>query len=158
MLVFFIKFDRLNKNSFNDNIKSPLLGKTIPELNLIKIDKNKIINFKKYKDKQFAVNFFASWCQPCKIEAPILDKISYYIDIIGISYKDSEKDMKDFLKSYGNPYTEIGIDKTGSIAIEWGVYGVPETFLINNGKIIYKHTGPITHSDLHDNILPLIKK
>ena len=85
------------------------------------------------------MNFFASWCLPCKIEAPLLNKISLKIPIIGIAYKDKKEDMIKFLKNYGNPFDEIGVDELGSIAIEWGVYGVPETFLIDeNGKIIYK--------------------
>ena len=71
--------------------------------------------------------------------------------------KDKEEDMIKFLKNYGNPYSEIGVDQLGSIAIEWGVYGVPETFLIDeNGKIIYKHAGAISHEVYKDKIIPFI--
>ena len=158
LLIFFIKFEKVNENTVNDIIESPLLGKDIPNLNIFKIGKNETINFSKYKNKIFAINFFASWCQPCKVEAPLLDKLSNNIDIIGISYKDGKSEMIDFLERYGNPYTEIGIDKNGSIAIEWGVYGVPETFIISDdGKILYKHTGPINYDDLNNKILRLIK-
>ena len=157
LIIFFIKFEKINE-TVNDVIESPLLGKDIPNLNILKIKENKTINFSKYKNKIFAINFFASWCQPCKVEAPLLNKLSNKIDIIGISYKDNKTEMIDFLERYGNPYSEIGIDKKGSIAIEWGVYGVPETFIINdNGKILYKHTGPINYDDLNNKILPLIK-
>ena len=158
LLIFFIKFEKVNENIVNDVIKSPLIGKEIPNLNILKIKKNETINFSKYENKIFAINFFASWCLPCKVEAPLLDKLSNKIDIIGISYKDDKTEMIEFLERYGNPYSEIGIDKKGSIAIEWGVYGVPETFIISdNGKILYKHTGPINYDDLNNKILPLIK-
>ena len=90
LLIFFIKFEKVNENIVNDFIKSPLIGKEIPNLNILKIKKNKTINFSKYKNKIFAINFFASWCLPCKIEAPLLDKLSNKIDIIGISYKDDK--------------------------------------------------------------------
>ena len=115
------------------------------------------ISFSKYKNKRFILNFFASWCLPCKIEAPLLNKVSSKIPIIGIAYKDKEEDMIKFLKNYGNPFNEIGVDELGSIAIEWGVYGVPETFLIDeNGKIIYKYAGAISHELYKDKIIPFI--
>ena len=111
----------------------------------------------KYKNKRFILNFFASWCLPCKIEAPLLNKISSNIPIVGIAYKDKKEDMIKFLKNYGNPFNEIGVDELGSIAIEWGGYGVPETFLIDeNGKIIYKYAGPISHEIYKDKIIPFI--
>ena len=155
--TYFFKIWKVNENIVNDVIKSPLLGKKIPNLNILKIKKNETINFSKYENKIFAINFFASGI-PCKVEAPLLNKLSNKIDIIGISYKDNKIEMIEFLERYGNPYSEIGIDKKGSIAIEWGVYGVPETFIINdNGKILYKHTGPINYDDLNNKILPLIK-
>ncbi len=146
-------------NSSFDEIKSPLLGKSMPDANIIKFGKGDFINVEKYKNRKFVVNFFASWCLPCKIEAPLLNQLSSKIDIIGISYKDKEIDMINFLNNFGNPYHEIGIDQSGTIAIEWGVYGVPETFVVNkDGKIIFKHTGPINHEHMKNKILPLIEK
>ncbi len=141
-----------------EQIKSPLIGKKFPIMKIIKFNGNHTISFSKYKNKKFILNFFASWCLPCKIEAPLLKKISSKIPIIGIAYKDEEKDMIKFLENYGNPFNEIGVDKVGSIAIEWGVYGVPETFLIDeNGKIIYKYAGAISHEIYKEKIIPFIK-
>ena len=158
LLIFFLKFEKVNKNIINDVIKSPLIGKEIPNLNILKIKKNKTINFSKYKNKIFAINFFASWCLPCKVEAPLLNTLSNKIDIIGISYKDDKTEMIEFLERYGNPYSEIGIDKKGSIAIEWGVYGIPETFVVNTkGVIKYRHIGPITKK-VYKKINLLIKE
>ena len=156
VFIFLIKFERMKKNISDNFIQSPLVGETIPDINIVKLKKNNTLDFYKYKNKKFIINFFASWCQPCKVEAPLLKKLSSNIDIIGIAYKDKELQILDFLKDYGNPYNEIGIDETGAIAIEWGVYGVPETFIINDRKIIFKHTGPITYDDLKNTILPLI--
>ena len=143
LVIFFIKFEKIEKGGPIEQIQSPLIGKNIPNIKIIKFNENQKISFSKYKNKRFILNFFASWCLPCKIEAPLLNKISLKIPIIGIAYKDKKEDMIKFLKNYGNPFDEIGVDELGSIAIEWGVYGVPETFLIDeNGKIIYKYAGP----------------
>ena len=147
------------------SIASQLIGKNIPKIlipkkNYIKRNINSDnIDFKKYHNQIFVVNFFASWCAPCKIEAPIIDELSKILPVIGIAYKDKFLDTKNFLNDFGNPYKEIGIDKSGKIAIEWGVYGVPETFLINKkGVIIYRHAGPILYRDFKDKFLPILKK
>ena len=159
LLIFQVKFEKMKVNPSDDEIKSPLLGKNMPIANIIKFGKGDYINLEKYKNRKFIVNFFASWCIPCKIEAPLLSELSSKIDLIGISYKDKEIDMINFLNNFGNPYREIGIDQSGTIAIEWGVYGVPETFVVNkDGKIIFKHTGPINHKHMKNQILPLIDK
>ena len=146
-------------------IASQLIGKNIPEILIPRenyINRNTDsdnIDFKKYHNQIFVVNFFASWCAPCKIEAPIIDELSKILPVIGIAYKDKFLDTKKFLNDFGNPYKEIGIDRSGKIAIEWGVYGVPETFLINKkGVIIYRHAGPILYSDFKDKFLPILKK
>ena len=147
------------------SITSQLIGKNIPKIlipreNYIKKNtKSDNIDFKKYHNQIFVVNFFASWCAPCRIEAPIIDELSKILPVIGIAYKDKFLDTKNFLNDFGNPYKEIGIDKSGKIAIEWGVYGVPETFLINKkGEIIYRHAGPILYGDFKNEFLPILKK
>ena len=147
------------------SIASQLIGKNIPKIlipreNYIKRNTNSDnIDFKKYHNQIFVVNFFASWCAPCKIEAPIIDELSKILPVIGIAYKDKFLDTKNFLNDFGNPYKEIGIDKSGKIAIEWGVYGVPETFLVSKkGVIIYRHAGPILYSDFKNEFLPILKK
>ena len=96
-------------------------------------------------DKIYLLNIWSSWCVPCRQEHPLLMSLSSRtnINIIGMNYKDNLKNAEDFLKELGNPYKEIFIDLDGTIAIEWGAYGVPESFLIYNNKIIKKYIGPL---------------
>ena len=104
------------------------------------------------------VNVFASWCVPCRVEHPILMRLAREgIPIYGVSYKDKADDANRFLGNFGNPYSRVGADVTGRVAIEWGVYGVPETFVVDADKRIrYRHVGPIMQRDLHDVIRPLL--
>jgi cytochrome c biogenesis protein CcmG/thiol:disulfide interchange protein DsbE len=100
-----------------------------------------------FKKKITLVNFFATWCKPCRDEHEFIKRFSNNknLEIIGINYKDDNKKTITWLKELENPYTAIAIDKKGNIAIDWGVYGIPETFVINsNGIIKYRHVGPIT--------------
>ena len=158
LLIIIIVFSiSLNKNDNKDTLISPLIGKKIP-VNKIKLLNDKgYFNLNNYK-RTFAVNFFASWCLPCKVEAPIIDRLSKKIPVFGIAFKDNNTDTIEFLETYGNPYNKIGIDTDGMIGIEWGVYGIPETFIINKkGEIIYKFTGPLTIDELNKNIIRKIK-
>lgn len=97
------------------------------------------------------VNVWASWCGPCRIEHPVLMKLASEkrFRIVGINHKDSEKNAFNFLRELGNPYQAVGRDPKGRHSIEWGVYGIPETFIVDqNGKIIFKHVGPLTEKIL----------
>ena len=96
-------------------------------------------------DKKYLVNIWSSWCVPCRQEHPLLMSLKDEdkLNIIGLNYKDNKKNAEIFLKELGNPYKKIFIDLDGLIAIEWGAYGVPESFLINNNKIIKKYIGPL---------------
>ncbi|MGB0689877.1 MAG: DsbE family thiol:disulfide interchange protein, partial [Candidatus Puniceispirillum sp.] len=98
-------------------------------------------------------NYFASWCAPCRAEAPALGLLSQRIDIVGIAYKDRLEDTNKFLAEYGNPFHAIMVDKDGMAAISWGVYGVPETFILDeNGTVLFRHAGPITRAVLEQDI------
>ncbi|MEM7270860.1 MAG: DsbE family thiol:disulfide interchange protein [Pseudomonadota bacterium] len=105
------------------------------------------------------VNIWASWCGPCRIEHPFLMGLAREgVDIRGFNYKDTSDQARAFLEELGDPYTAVGEDRTGRAGIEWGVYGVPETFVINGqGRIIYKHVGPIQNSDVSRKIRPAIE-
>ena len=107
------------------------------------------------------VNVFASWCVSCRIEHPLLMELSQSGDvaIYGLDYKDAPEDAAEWLGEHGNPYDATGLDHDGRVGIEWGVYGVPETFVVNaEGDIVYKHIGPITPDSFQNNIQPLIEE
>lgn len=107
------------------------------------------------------VNFWASWCGPCVEEHPRLTKLKDKtgVEIFGVNYKDPPASARRFLERLGNPYVAIGTDPAGRGAIDWGVYGMPETFVIDGkGRVVYKHIGPITDRSLETQLLPAIKK
>ena len=109
-------------------------------------------------DKTYLLNIWSSWCVPCRQEHPLLMTLKQNdkIDIIGLNYKDNKKNAVKFLQELGNPYEKIFIDLDGTQAIEWGAYGVPESFLIYNNEIIKKYIGPL-NEDLISEIKYLIK-
>ena len=109
-----------------------------------------------FEGKVSVVNVWASWCVPCHDEAPLLTELGRdsRLQIVGINYKDSPDNARRFLGRYGNPYGIVGVDANGRASIEWGVYGVPETFIVGRkGTIVYKLVGPVTA----DNINSVLK-
>jgi cytochrome c biogenesis protein CcmG, thiol:disulfide interchange protein DsbE len=114
-----------------------------------------------FKGKVSIVNVWASWCVPCHDEAPLLTALAKdtRLQIIGINYKDSADNARRFLGRYGNPFTAVGVDGNGRGSIEWGVYGVPETFVVGrDGTIVYKLVGPVTAENLDGALNPEIAK
>ena len=105
------------------------------------------------------VNFFASWCLPCRAEHPLLmDLAESGVRVLGIAYRDKPEDARRWLGQYGNPYERVGVDDRGRTSIDFGVSGVPETFVIDReGRIRYQHIGPLMASDIEDKIVPLIE-
>ena len=135
--IFISLFFGLNKK--DKTLNSPLLNKPIPEINLDSL-KNEKLNESDFKKEILLVNFFASWCVPCIVEHDFLFELKKQkpIKIYGINYKDDIKNLEIWLEKLGNPYSKIGIDKTGITGINWGVNGIPESFLIDKNGII-KH-------------------
>ncbi|MDE2601012.1 MAG: DsbE family thiol:disulfide interchange protein [Bradyrhizobium sp.] len=104
-----------------------------------------------FKGKVSLVNVWASWCVPCHEEAPLLIQLGQdkRLQLVGINYKDTADNARRFLGRYGNPFGIVGVDSNGRAAIEWGIYGVPETFIIGrDGKILYKLVGPVTAENI----------
>ena len=140
---------------------SALLNKDVPIFESSSLYNAKdIIKTKDIKNKKTLINFFASWCSPCKIEHPLFFQIRKKypeLYLLGFNHKDPTSDAKKYLEDDGNPYDFVGVDSDGLIALEFGVFGLPETYLINeDGKIIYKFMGPITMDILKNEIEPLL--
>ena len=152
--IFFVFYKGLQ----NPNIYQPKIenNKNIPLFKAKTLYKGNEINtadlFK--KDKYYLLNVWASWCVPCRYEHPLLINLNRKknIEIIGLNYKDKITNAKSFLKELKNPYNIVFIDKDGTIAIEWGAYGVPESFLIYNNKVIKKVIGPLNENLLKEII------
>jgi len=129
-------------------IPSNLLNKNVPEFKTTTLLKNKnFISSVEFGNEVVLVNFFATWCKPCRDEHVYIKRFSNEnkLRIIGINYKDNPEKTIKWLKKLGNPYSDIPLDKNGRIAIDWGVYGIPETFVVGADKVIkYRHVGPIT--------------
>ena len=105
-----------------------------------------------FKGKVSLVNVWASWCVPCHDEAPLLTELGRdpRLQVVGINYKDSTENARRFLGRYGNPFRVVGVDANGRASIEWGVYGVPETFIVGReGTIVYKLVGPVTPDNIN---------
>ena len=106
------------------------------------------------------VNFWASWCAPCAQEHPVLNALKERggARLFGVNYKDQTAQARRFLGRYGNPFAAVGVDADGRGAIEWGVYGMPETFVVNGrGEIVYRHVGPLTAESLETKLIPAIR-
>ena len=149
ILIFLIIFVVFYKSLKDTNIYTPevKINNDIPifsaELLLLNENSTSTEIFK--SDQFYLLNIWASWCAPCRDEHPILMSLSKNnkLTIIGMNYKDNKKNAKSFLDELGNPYEKIIVDKNGTNSIEWGAFGVPETFIINNNKIIKKYIGPL---------------
>ena len=145
--------------SGSNELPSTLIGKEVPGFDLLPLIEQQppsIVSLQANEIK--LVNFWASWCAPCRVEHPNLEWLARQgFTIHGANYKDKPEHAKSFLAELGNPYTAVGADPDGRIAIDWGVYGIPETFVVNEqGIILMRVAGPITSTVLHKRLLPLI--
>jgi len=156
--LFFLLYILFEKDP-NDP-PSALLNKNLPNFSSTNLfNKSVTLNSENLKEKYTMINFFASWCTPCRAEHHLFFEIKNKIPelfILGFSHKDELNDSIKYLEDEGNPYSFVGIDQDGKIAFEFGVFGLPETFITNNkGKIIFKHTGPLTKKIIDEDITKL---
>ncbi|MET4103305.1 cytochrome c biogenesis protein CcmG/thiol:disulfide interchange protein DsbE [Roseovarius sp. MBR-78] len=144
-----------------DDLPSALLDKPVPEFALPPvIGREESLSTQDLIDHVSLVNVFASWCVPCRAEHPLFMELSATAEVplYGINYKDPPEQARAWLDELGDPYDRIGADINGRAGIEWGVYGVPETFVIApDGTIVYRHVGPITRTILQDTLLPIVR-
>ena len=144
------------------NIPSPLIGKPTPTFNLPEVsDPSKTLTPESFRGRVVLLNVWASWCVSCRQEHPVLLELAQRqeVPIFGLNYKDQLTAARDWLSKFGNPYEASGFDQDGRVGIDLGVYGVPETFVIDKkGLIRMKHTGPVTPQALEKDILPLVER
>lgn len=143
-------------------LPSPFIGKAAPAFTLPQLHQlNKIFSPKDMLGKVWILNVWASWCVSCRAEHHVLNSMinNNNVNLIGLNYKDEVADARRWLSRYGNPYQLSVSDIEGTAGIEWGVYGVPETFIMDKKGIVrLKHTGPVTNKDITEEIIPLIKR
>lgn len=144
-------------------IPSALIGTKAPSLNLPPLEGSNLpaLTDEAVKGKLTLVNVFASWCIPCRDEHPLLKRLAEdgRLNIVAINYKDKNENALRFLGELGNPYHAIGVDPNGKAAIDWGVYGIPESYLVApDGTIIYKRVGPFDDISLKEGLFPAMEK
>jgi len=161
-VLFVVVMGFLAKGLFLDprEVPSPLIGKPAPAFTApILSDTNKNFSTADMKGKVWLLNVWASWCAACREEHPLLLEMRQHdLPLYGLAYKDTDAEAEAVLEQMGNPYIATATDASGKIGIDYGVYGVPETYIIDKtGVIRYKQIGPITPAALRDKILPLLK-
>ena len=143
-------------------VPSPFIGKPAPPFRLAQLhEAQRVFTPGEMKGKVWMLNVWASWCVSCRVEHPLLVEMSRRgtVPIVGLNYKDKREDGVQWLAKFGNPYVLSAWDNEGAVGIDYGVYGVPETFVIDkDGVIRHKQIGPITPEALEKTILPLLRK
>lgn len=143
-------------------VPSALIDKPVPQFDLPALrETGKGLATGDFGGEVVLVNVFASWCIPCRAEHPLITRLAEdgVVKVYGLNWKDEKSDAVAWLNELGDPYDRIGHDLSGRVGIDWGVYGVPESYLIGkNGKIRYKHVGPIFNEALNESILPMIEE
>ncbi|MGH8583134.1 MAG: DsbE family thiol:disulfide interchange protein [Gammaproteobacteria bacterium] len=142
-------------------VPSPLIGKPVPAFSLPRLKAGESpLTQRDLHGQPTLVNIWASWCAACRDEHPLLIELAERDDIriLGLNYKDTRVAAQDWLDKWGDPYADVAYDEAGRVAIDWGVYGVPETFVVDaDGIIRYKQVGPLTEPILSEQLLPALR-
>jgi cytochrome c biogenesis protein CcmG/thiol:disulfide interchange protein DsbE len=142
-------------------IPSALIGKPVPQFTLPALEAGRpALTAQDLASGVHVVNIWASWCVPCRAEHPLLMRLAAdpRFELVGINYKDVPENGTRFLGALGNPFARIAADRDGRAAIDWGVYGVPETFVVKDGVILYKFIGPMSEASLAADLMPRIEQ
>jgi cytochrome c biogenesis protein CcmG, thiol:disulfide interchange protein DsbE len=162
VFVVMVVFLGVGLNLNPREVPSPLIDKAAPDFKLARLDKpEQQLSLQDLRGKVWLLNVWASWCVACRVEHPVLVDLAGKgaVPIYGLNYKDKRDDALAWLAKHGNPYVASLSDTEGLVGIDFGVYGVPETFVIDKtGTIRLKHIGPVTPDVLRDTILPLVRK
>jgi cytochrome c biogenesis protein CcmG/thiol:disulfide interchange protein DsbE len=153
--LFFVSMQR----SDPDQLPSAMEGRAAPAVQVVALGTGPDLTDAMLREPGVKlVNFWASWCAPCRAEHPVLKTLQAEgVTILGVNFKDKPEAALQFLQDLGNPYAAIGADVSGRMGLDWGLYGVPETFVIDGtGKVILRHAGPITPGILEDRIRPAL--
>ena len=142
-------------------VPSPFIGKPAPSFSLPDLlHDGQVISNRDFQGKVWIFNVWASWCAACRDEHPLFNQLAQWnlVPIVGLNYKDKAADARAWLEALGNPYTAVVADESGDTGVEYGVYGVPETFVVDQEGIVrLKHIGPLNAHSMQSEIIPLIK-
>ncbi|HEX3349105.1 MAG TPA: DsbE family thiol:disulfide interchange protein [Acetobacteraceae bacterium] len=159
--AFFAMLVRMTQGKFDPRgVPSMIIDKPVPPFDLPDESGAKLTNADLATGRPVLVNFFASWCEPCVEEAPVLMQMKQRgVPIYGIAYKDKPNATLGFLRGHGNPYARIAMDEPGRVAIDWGLYGVPESYLIDGQGIVrWRYVGPLTADVATTQVAGLMRK
>ncbi len=152
---------RLSEQRDPNAIPSPLIGKPAPTFSLPDFrNPQRMISDADLRGTPYLLNVWGSWCPACRLEHPIITEMAErgVVRVIGYNYKDEPADAARWLQQFGDPYAEIIVDADGRRAIDWGIYGAPESFLVDaSGNIVFKHVGPVTWDVVREEIIPRLE-
>jgi cytochrome c biogenesis protein CcmG/thiol:disulfide interchange protein DsbE len=150
----------LSRKPDRDALPSPLIGKPAPEFSLpVLHEPGRLLSSKELRGAPYVLNVWGSWCPECRVEHPVLTRFAETrrVRVIGYNWKDEHADAVSWLEQFGNPYWMVIVDYDGRIAIDWGIYGAPETFLVDgDGVVRWKHVGALTDDEIRDELLPAL--
>ncbi|NUO77826.1 MAG: DsbE family thiol:disulfide interchange protein [Lysobacter sp.] len=150
----------LSRNPNREALPSPLIGKPAPEFSLpVLHEAGRLMSSEQLRGSPYLLNVWGSWCPACRDEHPVLTRFAETkrVRVIGFNWKDEHADAMRWLEQYGNPYWMVLADYDGKVAIDWGIYGAPETFLVDaKGVVRWKHVGPMSEATIRDELLPVL--